>query len=74
MAIGQLAAGRTAEQILTDFSDVEPEDILAALAYAAEAVLRPSSSVLPLGAEVFDGESQRLVVVGGEVVSFSGNG
>jgi uncharacterized protein (DUF433 family) len=36
--IGQLAAGRTAEQILSDFPDLEPEDILAALAYAAEAV------------------------------------
>ncbi|MCP3974927.1 MAG: DUF433 domain-containing protein [bacterium] len=36
--IGQLAAGRTAEQILADFPDLEPEDIPAALEYAAEAV------------------------------------
>ena len=36
--IGQLAAGRTAEQILADFPDLQPEDIPAALEYAAEAV------------------------------------
>jgi uncharacterized protein (DUF433 family) len=36
--IGQLAAGRTPEQILDDFPDLEPEDIPAALEYAAEAV------------------------------------
>ncbi len=36
--LGQLAAGRTAEQILADFPDLEAEDIPAALAYAAEAV------------------------------------
>jgi uncharacterized protein (DUF433 family) len=36
--IGQLAAGRTAEQILADFPDLEPADIPAALTYAAEAV------------------------------------
>jgi uncharacterized protein (DUF433 family) len=36
--IGQLAAGRTSEQILADFPDLEPEDIPAALEYAAEAV------------------------------------
>jgi uncharacterized protein (DUF433 family) len=36
--IGQLAAGRTHEQILADFPDLEREDIPAALQYAAEAV------------------------------------
>jgi uncharacterized protein (DUF433 family) len=36
--LGQLAAGRTAEQILADFPDLEPADIPAALEYAAEAV------------------------------------
>jgi uncharacterized protein (DUF433 family) len=36
--IGQLAAGRTHEQILPDSPDLEPEDIPAALEYAAEAV------------------------------------
>ena len=37
--IGQLAAGRTNEQILADFPDLETSDILAALEYAATAVL-----------------------------------
>jgi uncharacterized protein (DUF433 family) len=36
--VGQLAAGETHEQILTDFPDLEEADILAALAFAAEAV------------------------------------
>jgi uncharacterized protein (DUF433 family) len=36
--IGQLAAGRTHEQILPDSPELEPEDIPAALEYAAEAV------------------------------------
>lgn len=36
--IGQLAAGRTADEILTEFPDLEPEDIPAALEYAAAAV------------------------------------
>ena len=36
--IGQLAAGRTADEILTDFPDLEADDIPAALAYAAAAV------------------------------------
>jgi uncharacterized protein (DUF433 family) len=30
-----LAGGMTAEQILADFPDLEPEDIAASLAYAA---------------------------------------
>jgi uncharacterized protein (DUF433 family) len=36
--LGQLAAGRTHDEILTDFSDLEDADIYAALEYAAEAV------------------------------------
>ncbi|CAN5793994.1 DUF433 domain-containing protein [soil metagenome] len=36
--IGQLAAGRTAEEILADFPDLEADDIPAALEYAAAAV------------------------------------
>ncbi len=36
--IGQLAAGRTAKEILVDFPDLEADDIPAALEYAAAAV------------------------------------
>jgi uncharacterized protein (DUF433 family) len=36
--IGQLAAGRTTVEILDDFPDLEPDDITAALEYAAAAV------------------------------------
>ncbi len=36
--MGQLAAGQSAEQILADFPDLEPDDIIAALEYAAAAV------------------------------------
>jgi uncharacterized protein (DUF433 family) len=36
--LGQLAAGRTHEQILEDFSDLDEADIYAALQFAAEAV------------------------------------
>ncbi len=36
--IGQLAAGRTADQVLADFPDLEADDIPAALEYAAAAV------------------------------------
>jgi len=36
--IGQLAASRTAEEILADFPDLEADDIPAALEYAAAAV------------------------------------
>jgi len=36
--IGQLAAGRTHAQVLSDFPDLEPEDIYAALEFAATAV------------------------------------
>lgn len=36
--VGLLAAGETHEQILADYPDLDEEDILAALAFAAEAV------------------------------------
>lgn len=36
--VGLLAAGETHEQILADYPELEDADILAALAYAAEAV------------------------------------
>ena len=36
--LGQLAAGRSIVQILSDFPDLEPEDIPAALEYGAAAV------------------------------------
>jgi uncharacterized protein (DUF433 family) len=45
--LGQLAAGRGRGEILADFPDLEPEDILAALEYAAAAV---QERALPLAA------------------------
>lgn len=36
--LGQLAAGRTYDDVLDDFPDLEREDILAALEFAAAAV------------------------------------
>ena len=36
--IGQLAAGRTHEQVLEDFPDLGEQDVLAALEFAAAAV------------------------------------
>jgi uncharacterized protein (DUF433 family) len=38
MLLGQLAAGRSHEQVLADYPYLDPEDILAALEYAAAAV------------------------------------
>ncbi len=38
MVLGQLAGGRTIEQLLSDYPYLEREDIVAALEYAAEAV------------------------------------
>ena len=43
--VGQLAAGRSIEDILADFPYLEREDVLAALEYAAAAV---SERELPL--------------------------
>ena len=45
--LGQLAAGRQMREILDDFPDLEPADILAALEYAAAAV---QERELPLAA------------------------
>jgi uncharacterized protein (DUF433 family) len=36
--LGQLAAGRTIDQVLEDYPYLEVEDILAALSFAAEAM------------------------------------
>ncbi len=38
MVLGQLAAGRTPEQVLDDYPYLEPEDIRAVLEYAAAVV------------------------------------
>ena len=38
MVLGQLAAGRTLEQLLADYPYLEAEDVHAALAYAAAVV------------------------------------
>jgi uncharacterized protein (DUF433 family) len=39
--LGMLASGMTETQILTDFPDLEAEDIRASLEYAAESVNHP---------------------------------
>jgi uncharacterized protein (DUF433 family) len=36
--LGQLAAGRTADQVVADYPYLEPADVYAALAFAAEAL------------------------------------
>lgn len=38
--LGQLAAGRTVEEILADYPYLERDDVLAVLAFAAETVQR----------------------------------
>lgn len=38
--LGQLAAGRSVDQVLSDYPDLEPEDVKAALTFAVER-LRP---------------------------------
>ena len=38
MVLGQLAAGRTREELLADYPDLEPDDITAALEFAAARV------------------------------------
>ena len=38
--LGQLAAGRTTEQLLGDYPYLERDDVLAVLAFAADAVQR----------------------------------
>jgi uncharacterized protein (DUF433 family) len=46
--IGQLAVGKSHEEILVDFPDLEPADIYAALEYAAAVV---HERVLPTAAD-----------------------
>ena len=36
MIVGLLAAGMTTDQVLNDYEDLEPDDILAALEFAAK--------------------------------------
>lgn len=38
MILGQLAAGRTTDEVLADYPYIERDDVLAALEYAAAAV------------------------------------
>jgi uncharacterized protein (DUF433 family) len=38
MVLGQLAAGRTADEVVADYPYLERDDVLAALEYAAAAV------------------------------------
>lgn len=38
MVLGQLAAGRTRDEVLEDYTYLEPEDVTAALEYAAARV------------------------------------
>lgn len=38
--LGQLAAGRTIDEVLTDYPYLEREDVLAALAFATESIQR----------------------------------
>lgn len=45
-----LAAGDTIEDILAEFSDLETEDILACLSYAAQAIKTKSVYVYPVAA------------------------
>ena len=44
--LGQLGAGRTRDEILADFPDLEAEDILAAIRFAAAAVQERELPVL----------------------------
>jgi uncharacterized protein (DUF433 family) len=46
MLLGQLAAGRTVDEVLTDYPYVERDDILAALEYAAAAAAVNEREVL----------------------------
>jgi uncharacterized protein (DUF433 family) len=47
--LGQLAAGRTVEEVLADYPYLEREDVLAALAFAAEAAQQNVVPLVPLG-------------------------
>lgn len=48
--LGQLAAGRTVEQVLLDYPYLEREDILAALEFAAAAVQERELPMTPAAA------------------------
>lgn len=45
MVLGQLAAGRTTDEVLADYPYLERDDVLAALEYAAAAVNQREVSV-----------------------------
>lgn len=45
--LGQLAAGRTTEQILSDFPDLEAEDIAAVLEFAADGEVARAAGTRP---------------------------
>ena len=47
--VGMVADGMTAEEILADFPSLEPDDIGAALRYAAEAVRERELPLRPVG-------------------------
>jgi len=59
--VGQLAAGRTIDDVLADYSYLEREDILAALEYAAAAVTERElpSPTHPVRLLVDDGSLRR---------------
>ena len=45
--LDNLAAGRTADQVVEDYSSLELADVHASIAYAAELAGSPSSTFLP---------------------------
>ena len=47
--VGMVADGMTADEILADFPYLEPDDIAAALRYAAEAVRERELPLRPVG-------------------------
>ncbi len=47
--VGMVAEGMTADEILADFPYLEPDDIAAALRYAAEAVRERELPLRPVG-------------------------
>jgi len=47
--LGQLAAGRSVEQLLDDYPYLEREDVLAALEYAAAAAQERELPLIPSG-------------------------
>lgn len=47
--LGQLAAGRSVEQVLEDYPYLERDDVLAALEYAAAAIQERELPLVPSG-------------------------